>query len=702
MICVLPVLFSPKFCCQLTKDDCLNQLNSSWVDKKDLNFDNIGNAISTLFEMSTTEGWVDVMHSGVDATGIETHPVREYRRYHAVFFVLWIFVGSLIAMNLFVGAVIDAFNAYKRDSESTDLYLSPTQQEWVQNQLMVNRAKLQPRKRKPKDRLREMCFMIAETKSFEMFVMCCIFCNTLTLAMKTHNDEKRIPEVVHAIEIANLVFAVIFTLEAVIKLLAWGKKYFRDSWNIFDLCVVVGCNVSIALKMAFAVDLGPVATLARAFRMLLIFRVMQAASGMQNLIATVLTNLVPLGNIASVLALVIFVFAIMGMQLFATVATGAPQEELNDQVNFQSFGNAFLILFRASTGEAWNSVMYELMLEHDSSNGFSLPLANGTCVELNGMTARTRYAAIKAGQQAIYEYVNGSRVNPALVPANPFRMVGCGQTKILTLLFWYSFVVVATFIMLNLFVAVILEGFEERKDEEERCLKNEHFDNFKRAWLNFDEDATYKIKADQLIPMFLSLDPPLGINPSMKSQKHEVRRVLMELDVPIDGKGEMHFKDVCVRLAKRVYKNNCTRKGLSHEILDAADVNKMRQFARTWAKTTSHTELHTGYLWQHEISAKVMQRFLALRRARKEGKLDMERRKQEARARWLAAVEAKKCQKKLTDYFPKKRGKFETGNAAGLNVEKEMQVNKKKTQTGAETDAPSIQMRVGTGDGEQI
>ena len=38
------------------------------------NFDNTVNAMSTLFQMMTTEGWVDVMYNGIDSKGINKQP----------------------------------------------------------------------------------------------------------------------------------------------------------------------------------------------------------------------------------------------------------------------------------------------------------------------------------------------------------------------------------------------------------------------------------------------------------------------------------------------------------------------------------------------------------------------------------------------------------------------------------------------------
>lgn len=67
----------------------------------------------TLFEMSSTEGWIDVMWMGVDKVGIGYEPIQNYAPGWSAFFMLFLIIGSLFVLNLFVGVVIDTFNTEK-------------------------------------------------------------------------------------------------------------------------------------------------------------------------------------------------------------------------------------------------------------------------------------------------------------------------------------------------------------------------------------------------------------------------------------------------------------------------------------------------------------------------------------------------------------------------------------------------------------
>ena len=62
--------------------------------------------MSTLFQMATTEGWIDVMYYGVDAAGIDMQPVKDNNPYWMLFFVLFIVFGFILFLNLFVGVVV--------------------------------------------------------------------------------------------------------------------------------------------------------------------------------------------------------------------------------------------------------------------------------------------------------------------------------------------------------------------------------------------------------------------------------------------------------------------------------------------------------------------------------------------------------------------------------------------------------------------
>ena len=123
--------------------------------------------------------------------------------------------------------------------------------------------------------LRRACIKIAHSPWFENTIMAFILLNTLVMAFVWFDEPEELPKV---IEIVNYVFTGIFTLEAIIKLIALKSMYFRDNWNIFDFTIVVFTLAVLALKV-FSVDVqfGAGATILRALRIGRILRLIKQA-----------------------------------------------------------------------------------------------------------------------------------------------------------------------------------------------------------------------------------------------------------------------------------------------------------------------------------------------------------------------------------------------------------------------------------------
>jgi hypothetical protein len=148
-------------------------------------------------------------------------------------------------------------------------------------------------------------------------------------------------------------------LEAVLKLVAFGvRTYFRDSGNIFDSVIVVISIISSVISLTLEFDFGASTTFIRALRISRVLKFVSKAKQIKVIIDTFTYTLPALTNIGGLLVLFLYIFAILGVFLFAEVKL---QGYLEVHANFQSFGSAFLTLLRCSTGEAWNAIMLDTM-----------------------------------------------------------------------------------------------------------------------------------------------------------------------------------------------------------------------------------------------------------------------------------------------------------------------------------------------------
>lgn len=133
------------------------------------------------------------------------------------------------------------------------------------------------------------------------------------------------------IKIINYVFAGIFAIEAIIKIIALGRSYFKESWNIFDFIIVIATLVGIMIDCSFDLGVGTKTTIIRAFRVVRIFRIIKKAKVLRIIIDTFIVSLPSLLNVGGLLFLIIFIYAVLGVQLFADIKL---QEDLNHHANF--------------------------------------------------------------------------------------------------------------------------------------------------------------------------------------------------------------------------------------------------------------------------------------------------------------------------------------------------------------------------------
>ena len=140
------------------------------------------NAMVTMFGMMTTEGWLEIMWSAVDSTKIHQVPQRNNKLPFIAFFSLFMIIGSLFILNLFVGVVINTFNIEKEklshNSQMTDL-----QDEYCE--VLIKCYQLKPLKVAVQtgNKCRDAMLKIVQHQAFEIFIFVCICLNTVVLAM---------------------------------------------------------------------------------------------------------------------------------------------------------------------------------------------------------------------------------------------------------------------------------------------------------------------------------------------------------------------------------------------------------------------------------------------------------------------------------------------------------------------------------------
>ena len=570
----------------ITSYDICECLGAEWASTTYQNFNNVGEAMATLFEISTTEGWVDIMYAAVDATAIHMQPIRAYdKRYsQVILYIAFMLLGAFLFMNLFVGVIIERFNQIRDEMQATEgrskIFMSEEQEAWSKTQTFILEKVIPKRKLKPKN---EAAFAIVVNPKLDQFIMACIMLNSLVMGLRFFGASEGYLTMMAVI---NIIFAIIFTLEMFVKLAGLGwDQYWRDGWNKFDFVIVLGTFIGIVLHYGLHIEVGPVALIVRMVRMGRILRLINSAKTLKKLFNTLIASIPSLLNVCGLLAILMFVFAVLGVQMFATYAeTG----DINEHANFRTLDVALNSLFRFSTGENWNGVMHEMYL--NGQDGCHPTDSEGIHEAKPGYPKLDRDEWGHSRDHSVYGWCDwgmtneiqktwgldeckkedGSLFGPDEDQDHEFccrDLNGCGDIFLLRVYF-YLFTLVVTFVMLNLAIGIILDAFEGEGQEDGSMLSEENLSKFVEDWSNFDQDADYNIKLSQLHDFFQLLDPPMGFGEDVVATDEQLLHMILSLDLVIRESnvtpelGDIKFdiQDVAQALGRRVCKLDAERK----------------------------------------------------------------------------------------------------------------------------------------------
>ncbi|XP_075297357.1 voltage-dependent T-type calcium channel subunit alpha-1G isoform X5 [Opisthocomus hoazin] len=374
------------------KSDC-TEASYKWVRHK-YNFDNLGQALMSLFVLASKDGWVDIMYDGLDAVGVDQQPVMNYNPWMLLYFISFLLIVAFFVLNMFVGVVVENFHKCRQHQEEEEakrreekrlrrLEKKRRSKEKQMADLMLDdvlmessASAVQEAQCKPYysdySRFRLLIHQMCTSHYLDLFITGVIGLNVITMAMEHYQQPKVLDE---ALKICNYIFTVIFVLESVFKLVAFGfRRFFQDRWNQLDLAIVLLSIMGITLEeieVNASLPINP--TIIRIMRVLRIARVLKLlkmAVGMRALLDTVMQALPQVGNLGLLFMLLFFIFAALGVELFGDLECDDthPCEGLGRHATFRNFGMAFLTLFRVSTGDNWNGIMKDTLRDCDQES----------------------------------------------------------------------------------------------------------------------------------------------------------------------------------------------------------------------------------------------------------------------------------------------------------------------------------------------
>uniref|UniRef100_A0A671KZC5 Voltage-dependent L-type calcium channel subunit alpha n=1 Tax=Sinocyclocheilus anshuiensis TaxID=1608454 RepID=A0A671KZC5_9TELE len=297
------------------------------------------------------------------------------------------------------------------------------------------------------------------------------------------------------------------------------RHYFVDAWNTFDALIVVGSVVDIAITEVNPADptssppssvVRPMGlqntednarisiTFFRLFRVMRLVKLLSRGEGIRTLLWTFIKSFQALPYVALLIVMLFFIYAVIGMQMFGKIAL-RDHSQINRNNNFQTFPQAVLLLFRCATGEAWQEIMLACSPNRPCEKGSEVGHSSEDC----------------GSHFAIFYFV--------------------------------SFYMLCAFLIINLFVAVIMDNFDYLT-RDWSILGPHHLDEFKRIWAEYDPEAKGRIKHLDVVTLLRRIQPPLGFG---KLCPHRVAcKRLVSMNMPLNSDGTVMFNATLFALVR--------------------------------------------------------------------------------------------------------------------------------------------------------
>ncbi|XP_045927643.1 voltage-dependent L-type calcium channel subunit alpha-1C isoform X5 [Micropterus dolomieu] len=464
-------------------------------ENSDFNFDDVLQGMMALFAVSTFEGWPGLLYRAIDSHTEDVGPIYNYRVVISIFFIIYIIIIAFFMMNIFVGFVIVTFQE-QGEQEYKNCELDKNQRQCVEYAL-----KARPLRRYiPKNPYQYKVWYVVNSTYFEYLMFTLILLNTICLAMQHHGQTKNFND---AMNILNMLFTGLFTVEMILKLIAFKPRgYFSDPWNVFDFLIVIGSIIDVILsEINNSEENARISiTFFRLFRVMRLVKLLSRGEGIRTLLWTFIKSFQALPYVALLIVMLFFIYAVIGMQMFGKIAL-QDNTQINRNNNFQTFPQAVLLLFRCATGEAWQEIMLACSPKR--------PCEKGSTNENNTSSE------------------------------------DCGSQ--FAIIYFVSFYMLCAFLIINLFVAVIMDNFDYLT-RDWSILGPHHLDEFKRIWAEYDPEAKGRIKHLDVVTLLRRIQPPLGFG---KLCPHRVAcKRLVSMNMPLNSDGTVMFNATLFALVR--------------------------------------------------------------------------------------------------------------------------------------------------------
>ncbi|EGV64159.1 hypothetical protein CANTEDRAFT_104682 [Yamadazyma tenuis ATCC 10573] len=445
-----------------TLEDCYNEYTNSVFNWEILSpnvyaqpllqFDDFSHSFSALFEITSLEGWVDLLYNVMASTGVGTVPSPFATPFNGFFVILFNFIGIVFVLTLFISVIIHNYSL-----TTGRAYMTVDQRSWYQVKQFL--LQIRPSKRIPHERLgwfRKFCYTmtVEKNKSWNSVLNVALFFHIVALLVEMYPLHSGLS--IFRL-IVFLIVSGLFTCHAFMLLFARGLKYFiTNKWLVFNFLISFGAftttivGTQISAQSAFM-------NINKLFLVGTMFFMIPRSDRLSQFLKFASAGLPDMFSLMFTWLVLFLLFSIALNQVFGTTKIGPNG---SDNINVRTVPKALILLFKCSFGEGWNYIMDDFKVEPP------------------------------------FCYSDSTSTN-----------TDCGNVQYAYFLF-ICWNLISMYIFLNMFVSLILDSFSYimNKGDYGKLIERNEIRKFKLAWQKFDPEGTGFIPPRDLHKFLKTLD----------------------------------------------------------------------------------------------------------------------------------------------------------------------------------------------------
>ncbi|CAD8084110.1 unnamed protein product [Paramecium sonneborni] len=516
---------------EINKEECIKEGNP-WIIHL-YNFDNLGNAMLTLYRITACDEWVYICQVCLNSRSEDLGPILYGNRWITfIYFILFILVGVLFFMGFFAGILFINFQTYKNILQKQILTTDQQLFTHVSKMILIEVPNYSD---PPNTFLRKLASEIVKQSAYERLILLTIFLNTgiLTFFYDTATIELQ-----SKLEYIYQLLTCFFIFDTYLKIMSFGlRRYWGYSWRKIEFFLSLIALIDLMMYLIFDwtkhyynstinENYFILVRLAFALRNLRTLLIIQQFRGLTRLLRILNYSAFFLFQILCFLISILLFYGYIGCEFFGKIEKG---EYLNEYMNFSNIGKALIVLFKACTKNNWVKVMIDV-------------------------SERNKYCNKKDEEE-------------------------CGVSWIFASTYFYTFLLISSFVAFNLFITALVDQFEKFFHSQNSVLQTyiENIDPFRTVWCKYSSETKgMQMHSKHLANFLLELGPPLGS--AIGDNIWDAAKSASNFKIRADQNGYIHFQEVLYETIRFVYRNQIFQTGSPESIQTIKQIDKDIRF----------------------------------------------------------------------------------------------------------------------------